>query len=497
MSPIEVIRPLLESLLAAILLYFLAKLMFRNAIKAGLLATFILLLYFTYGHIYGLIENKAILGILIGRHRILMVVWILIFLAGIFAILHFGAKASGVTLFLNRAGLVLLVLSVFQLVYLQIHANNLAAQRTRALPSTTTNLKSSSSSPDVYLIVLDAYMRSDVIQRDFKYDNTAFINQLTDLGFVVAPCAQSNYAYTVLSISSLLNMNYLSQFAGPLDPKSTKVDYGLFIEYITHSQVREQFQRLGYKIVSFEVGYRWVEIYDADTYYKSYPSSKIYSQFLSSTEFDQMLSATTLFRIVIDAQSISPSIARQVNLVETFIRKSTRGLTKDLRSGDQIHYDLVLNPLKEVQQAIKLTGNKFVYLHVPAPHPPWVLDPNGNFDPTTDEKIGYPSEVAYLDKRVIPIIKAIIQNSKNPPVIILQGDHGWGETSSRPMEILNAYYLPGAANAVYPTITPVNTFRTIFNLYFGGNYSRLPDVSYFSTDKQKYNFQVEPSTCPK
>jgi len=49
------------------------------------------------------------------------------------------------------------------------------------------------------------------------------------------------------------------------------------------------------------------------------------------------------------------------------------------------------------------------------------------------------------------------------------------------MKILNAYYLPdGGSEAIYPAISPVNTFRTIFNRYFGGNLPLLEDRSYFS-----------------
>ena len=61
------------------------------------------------------------------------------------------------------------------------------------------------------------------------------------------------------------------------------------------------------------------------------------------------------------------------------------------------------------------------------------------------------------------------------------------------VKILNAYYLPDGGNkALYPTITPVNTFRVIFNTYFGGNYELLPDVSRYSQNKVLYE---APSTC--
>jgi hypothetical protein len=49
------------------------------------------------------------------------------------------------------------------------------------------------------------------------------------------------------------------------------------------------------------------------------------------------------------------------------------------------------------------------------------------------------------------------------------------------MAILNAYYLPGeGAAALYPSISPVNTFRAIFDGWFGGEFDLLEDVSYFA-----------------
>ena len=64
-------------------------------------------------------------------------------------------------------------------------------------------------------------------------------------------------------------------------------------------------------------------------------------------------------------------------------------------------------------------------------------------------------------------------------MIIIQGDHGL-DTEAR-MAILNAYYLPGdGAKMLYPTITPVNSFRVVFNAYFGQEYPILPDTSLYS-----------------
>jgi hypothetical protein len=45
--------------------------------------------------------------------------------------------------------------------------------------------------------------------------------------------------------------------------------------------------------------------------------------------------------------------------------------------------------------------------------------------------------------------------------------------------ILNAIYFPnGDYSALYETITPVNTFRVVFNQYFGQDVPLLPDSSH-------------------
>ncbi|NOR89466.1 MAG: hypothetical protein GQ524_04345, partial [Anaerolineales bacterium] len=54
--------------------------------------------------------------------------------------------------------------------------------------------------------------------------------------------------------------------------------------------------------------------------------------------------------------------------------------------------------------------------------------------------------------------------------------------------ILNAYYLPGKGpDELYPAITPVNSFRLIFNAYFEGEYEMLEDRLFFTEKNGGYN----------
>ena len=94
-------------------------------------------------------------------------------------------------------------------------------------------------------------------------------------------------------------------------------------------------------------------------------------------------------------------------------------------------------------------------------------------------------------------LDSILAKSPRPPVIILQADHGpglrldWydmGKTNLKErLSILSAYYLPdGADTMLYQSITPVNTFRVIFNHYHGAQFELLDDRSYFSSYYRPY-----------
>jgi len=73
--------------------------------------------------------------------------------------------------------------------------------------------------PDVYIIILDAYLRSDVLKTTFNLDNGAFIETLTKMGFYVPSCSMSNYAYTPLSMASFLNMEYVQNLSSDFVPR--------------------------------------------------------------------------------------------------------------------------------------------------------------------------------------------------------------------------------------------------------------------------------------
>jgi len=127
----------------------------------------------------------------------------------------------------------------------------------------------------------------------------------------------------------------------------------------------------------------------------------------------------------------------------------------------------------------------FVYSHIMCPHPPWFFDSSGakEFSPFGTEQNdmveeGYLGNLVFLNKKLEMLIDRILSESTIPPIIILQGDHGlwWAEDKLGHFAILNAYYIPGMDNQLlYESISPVNSFRVIFNLYFESDYELLED----------------------
>jgi hypothetical protein len=116
-----------------------------------------------------------------------------------------------------------------------------------------------------------------------------------------------------------------------------------------------------------------------------------------------------------------------------------------------------------------------------------VFGPNGEtVTEEIDEKTAYRDQVSYLNSRFIPLLEKIISDSSTPPIIIIQGDHGYrtaGEQRGDPERLLPA----GEESVLYDTITPVNSFRLITNYYFGASYEELDNISYFSDYKNPFS----------
>jgi hypothetical protein len=326
------------------------------------------------------------------------------------------------------------------------------------------------AAPDIYYIILDGYSRDDMLEKFYKLDNRLFLNQLSKMGFYVARCSQSNYAQTQLSLASSLNFNYLESLGDQYKPGNTS-RVGL-PEFIKHSATREALESLGYQVVAFETGFEATQFEDADHYFSSKAVQGI-------NDFENLFVRTTAGRIMAEGVAFL-------------------NLRPDWEARDQAHRERVLFTLDKLKNIRAVKGPKFVFAHIVSPHWPHVFGPNGeSVHEHPDSVSGYRDQVVFINTQIVPILSEIIAHSNPAPVIVLQGDHGAIiESPARRMSILNAYYLPASGHLLYENISPVNTFRIIFNSFFGSNAALLQDLSYYSRYEHPFEFQIVPNERP-
>lgn len=466
------IRPLGLSILVAGLLVLIFYLFYRDWRRTAFISTILLILFFSYGHIYILLKGVEVSGFYLFRHRTLVPIWIALTVLAIWWASRGSLNVTSATYTLNVVGLFLLILPIVQLVSFFVQSK--ASQASEEKNTSALSLKVSTQPPDIYYIILDGYGRSDVLKKEYGYDNSDFLNSLEKLGFFIADCAQSNYAQTQLSLSSSLNFNYIDALSSRFVPGSD--DRTGLDAFIHHGLVRQSLEKAGYKTVAFATGFLATELSDADYFLSPQRSLG------ELNEFESLLMETTFARLLQDGNRFGMQ-----------------------NSGSELYRERTLFALDKLDKLSYIKGPKFVFVHLVIPHPPYVFGPTGGpVEPadvgTTRTQQGashYRDQAIYVSSRMMEIVPKIIANSVTPPIIVIQGDHG-PTVASRPrsrMSNLNAYFLPGADQSLYPTITPVNTFRVIFNNYFGQNLQLLDDVSLYSDYEDPFNFKVIPNAC--
>ncbi len=481
-----VVRPLLLSILLCALLYCLLALIIRKSEPAAILATWWLLLFFTYGHVYSSLRGVHVIGESLGRHRYLGILWLVLALAGAWWILR-HREWGRMPRVLTVISAIAVSLPIVQLVVFAAESSILSAERDASVAASEVGLLPEGQVltapvgeplPDVYHIILDGYGRSDTLEKVYDFDNTEFLEALRGMGFVVAECSQSNYAQTEMSMATSTNLLYLDALGDSFLPGTD--NRRPLRPLIRSSAVRRALESLGYRTIAFDTGFSFINLEDADRYLSPGLGNGL-------TGFELMFLRSTAGLLVLDSAEVLPQV-----------------LAPELNRPQDDHRQRVLFMFDELERLPAEPGPRYVYAHIVSPHDPYVFDAQGNpiESPADGADPGqlrqaYADQARFISQRTIQMLRAIIANSETAPVIVLQADHGPGQNSpAGRMGILNAYLFPGAEQKVDPGITPVNSFRVLFNSVFGTSFSRLPDVSYFSIYPAPYDFTVIPPSCP-
>lgn len=481
-NPYAIIRPLLLLAILGIAIGFANRLWMKSKQQAALLTAWWGFLFSSYGHLYMKIENFHLGSLNLGRHRYLLILWVILALVGIWLIRKLPAVMNQWTRILNYTMIILVCLPVAQGVYYYLNQNQpVEATQNTQQPATAAPV-SGKDQPDIYWLVLDSYARQDLLKNLYRYDNSLFVDYLKSKGFYVAGCSQSNYNHTWFSISTALNMNYLDQLTQ--DGKQARP-----VPLIKHSAVRDILTKAGYKSVAFETGFDFIDITDADYYLHEGDSWDLRSMFTAPINaFELMYMRTTVVTAILEMRGVSE------DQIELTVKK------------DMMEY--MYDHLPDIPA---IDAPTFTYAHINTTHPPFFYQETAEQRSREDKQdpaltsLGaqtrlYRESIEYSNEKIEKVIDEILAKSKTPPIIIIQGDHGPFQSNSEEhiFDILNAYYFPGQDySRLYPGISPVNSYRVVLNQFFQGSYEMLPDKSYFSGSKDDWKFEQVGRTCPK
>jgi len=488
------------SALATLVLWGMLRLVTRNWHTAAGVTTLFLILFFAYGHVDGLLFKEG------GGDVGLSAAWGLILIGGGWWVAKHPARMKSLTMPMNVVGLILLIFPLYT-----IGATHLKSQPSpielegnpgpQTQTATTAN-PPAGDLPDVYYIIFDAYGRADVLAELYDYDNQPTLDRLRALGFYIADESHSNYNQTFLSLPSSLNMAYINDI---MDVKpDTPYDFDRHLRAIKRNEVDRILSEWGYEFVSFNSGHGLTSIVSADHYFS--PDQTAESLTVSSLSlFGQALPLTSFEALLLDTTALRPILPMMYQSMEE-------------PPKFQLHRQRVLYALEHIPDVAEMDGNYFVFAHIISPHPPFVFEADGepklhaeaysiadgthfvgHIGSRSEYITGYRNQLAYINTLIIKMVEEILDKSETPPIIILQGDHGPGayfdwhsleKTNQKErMSIFNAYYFPGGDEGMlYPSITPVNTFRVVLDRYFGQNLPLLEDRMYFSDWSTPYDF---------
>jgi hypothetical protein len=436
----QTVPALMFSLLISLLLWGIARLVFSDRARAGIASLFLLVIFFSYGRIYAQVEFLFDgLGIGWFSHPLLIFLLLAAGLAAARPIHRSKRDFTVVTPYLNFTAVCLLL---FNILPLTAHLWRSRPVTLRTVPERLTAAWRVRSCPDVYFILLDEYAPGAVMKDLYQWDNSDFEIALEKRGFVISRESRTRYCSTESCLASILNMRYLTAGENP---------YSL----IQESRVASLFKELGYKIYIFPLVEK-ASFRNADgvfTYRDPWYNP-----------FNFAFAESSLLRTVYDWILQSEDSGR-------YFRESIRFIFDKL-------------PVLAHQK-----GPKFVYCHIMCPHAPFVFDSNGgpveprNFFNLKDRR-HYLNQYRFVNQRVLETVDSLRRNLPDP-VIIIQSDHGQRGRALQGYQMpvgkswqrtFSSFHLPDApATVLIPAISPGDTFRIVFNTYFGAEFPLLSD----------------------
>ena len=341
--------------------------------------------------------------------------------------------------------------------------------------------------PDIVVMMLDGYPGDAVTPlaraAGSPYDPEAFPAALTDLGFHVQRNSHSNYLLTPMTLASMLDMRHLVDVPGLTDPSSGGIGGRVFRRLADQGRALDILHEAGYELIWVDAGFSHIEIRRVDRWISPGMPTELEVRLLESTIAGRLLTAAA----------------------------------PDALSG--LQRERVLTTIDDAAQLLDEphTQPRFIFVHVPSPHAPWIFGPNGEpltepmesffMDPAGVRDIDRSeairrvlAQTTYLSGRVTAAMRPIVDRP-DPPVVVILSDHGTGteidfiepattDLVERSSNFL-ATFTPGRPHLFDDFTTPVNIFPTLFGGYLGMDLPRSADTIYAWSGPETNLFPVD------
>jgi len=304
--------------------------------------------------------------------------------------------------------------------------------------------------PDIYFFIFDEAAGFEVAREYFGYTGIEEFTQfLKAKGFYIAEESHSSSTHTLLELA--IRLNYENYSYG--DDYFTEMNNA-----IADNKAMEYLKSLGYTLIAF------------DERRIPYPTG-------------EPMPVDYLIEDAFDGEGFA-SLGLLDDYKMLVLQNSIFGQFICVVPNIRAHQNLISYTAKAIADN-QYSSPKFVYVHLMLPHPPFAFKENGLIIPNQTEHHNwqrYLGNYKFSIKVMRELILSALSSSgpDNPPVIILQSDHGARNQSVQPYSnnlvnypdeyktwIVNSIYLPGCDDApLSQDLDPINTFPIVFNCYF-------------------------------
>lgn len=453
-------------------------LVFRDVRRAAVATSVAAVVVLSYGHVWQLVAGRSALGSVWGRDLVLLPLAAVIVLGGVLLASRLRDPDT-TTRLLNALGAGLVVVALVGAGTAVAGLDGAADAPARSV-APAPSAASDADRRDIYFIVFDRYGGRQVLADYFDLDTRPFLHALRARGFYVADRSTSNYNKTAHSLAATLNLDHLDAVARE---HRTSKDWSHLYRMLTNPRAVRTLRANGWSYA--HIGSWW----EPTSHDRTADVNYHYSEARRS-EFSRLLVRTTILE----------AIAKRVGgpLGELDFRR--------------VQHEQILYQFDAIPQAGARPGPTFVFAHLLLPHEPYTFDADGRYVTEEQERSrsfvrNYREQVRFTNRKILELVDELLDvPADRRPVIVLNADEGpnpviidvppgtkgWepaaAEAARFKFPILNAMLLPGVAtDALYPSITPVNTFRVIFDAYLGTSLGLLPDRRYvYASDDRPY-----------